>query len=178
MKLPLRKKNAVAVASLFPEPTPVPLRTRDSVPKDTALFPMHVYTGQLPNLVCMRVDESGKSAVLATGWWGGPEVNPEATAVRVNPATYMRLAPEAKEDVTATAQKAGVWQVLRSRRGFVFNLATVLIAAATAVALAVIGVVLDERPFLWVAVVGLLASVGECARAATDIRGAFGAEGG
>jgi hypothetical protein len=178
VKLLPGKKNAVAVAPLFPKPTPVPLRTRDSVPTDTALFPMHVYAGQLPNLVCMRVDESGKPTVLATGWWGGPGVNPEATAVRVNPATFKRLAPKAKGDVTATAQKAGVWQVLRSRRGFVFNLATVLAVAVTAVALAVIGVVLDERPFLWVAVVGLIASIGECARAATDIRGAFGAEGG
>ncbi len=177
MKLTLRKKTTVAEDTLFPKPTPIPLRTRDSVPKDTALFPMHVHTGRLPNLVSMRVDKSGKPIVLATGWWGKPGTNPEAAAVRVNTDTFRRLAPKAKGDVTATAQKASAWQVLRRRRGLVFNLATVLIATATAVALAVIGVVLDERPFLWVAIVGLLASVGECARAATDIRGAFGAEG-
>jgi len=31
----------------------------------------------------------------------------------------------------------------------------------------VVGVVLDEQPFLWVAVVGHLTSVGKCARAGT-----------
>lgn len=52
-----------------------------------------------------------------------------------------------------------------------------VLTAATVVASAVRSV-LDARLFLWVAVVGLLASAGARAGAATEIRGAFGVEGG
>ncbi len=176
MKLARRAKRT-AIKDALPEPRSVPLRTKDGIPEDIALFPMHAYSGQLPAMVSMRVGESDKAVILATGWWGTPKTNPEANAVRVSANTLKQLVQEPAGNVEAKVEKAGIWQILRRRRGFFFSLATVLIATASAVTLAVVGVVLDEQPFVWVAIVGLLASVGECARAATDIRGAFSSGG-
>ncbi|MGC1853376.1 MAG: hypothetical protein WA687_13150 [Solirubrobacterales bacterium] len=164
-------------SELFSEATGVALYAIDDIPAGVVLFPIHAFDGRLPNLVAVSAPSAKAPVIAAAGWWGKPGMNPEAAAVRANPALLDQLGAKPADlgrtgDLPATVRKARPLQVLRYKRGFVLSVATTLIVALAAVAAATLGFVTGTAPFAWGAVVLLLVCVAECAKAAADIRGA------
>lgn len=137
---------------LFTEPTKVTLATPASdVPSGARLnFPVHVYPGDLPDLVVATWLATGRKRIAGTGSWGTPNLNPEMSAVHASSDFLKSLrkgdrnAPPGTNEPNAEVQRARWPDVLLYQRGFITNSVWAFVVAAVAILGAVVSFVSDH----------------------------------
>jgi len=171
------------IGPLLSEPFPVSLVAREDLEGLKVRFPRQdprlAHIAELPRLVVVQSDDSGRQEIAGAGWWGTGDLNPAMTAVEASPQLVEAMARPGDPSYgnnrkPARARRARWWDVALYAHGFRAPLLLAAAGFAAALASAAVAVLTVELPW-WIAagVLGLMAVV-EGAKAISSVLGAVG----